>query len=210
MTDAAFWDRIAEKYAKSPIRDMAGYEYTLGRTQSYLESGDAVLELGCGTGSTALRLAGAAGHILAADISDAMLEVGRRNAAAQGVDNIAFLHGDAFAPELAGQSFDVVMVFNMLHLLRDPDAVLARCHGLVKPGGLLISKTPCLGDLGLFKRAMFRVVIPAMQLVGRAPFVSFLTGSALEERVAAAGFEIIERVTLPGDLARPYLVARRA
>ena len=53
-----FWDGIAEKYAKRPISDMAAYEYTLGRTRSYLKPEDQVLELGCGTGSTALLLAG--------------------------------------------------------------------------------------------------------------------------------------------------------
>ena len=51
MTDAAtFWDKIAPKYAKDPINDVASYEYTLGRTLSYLTEDDSVLELGCGTG----------------------------------------------------------------------------------------------------------------------------------------------------------------
>jgi ubiquinone/menaquinone biosynthesis C-methylase UbiE len=209
MIETEFWDGIAEKYAKSPIKDTAAYEYTFERTQSYLGAEDAVLELGCGTGSTALRLAGSAGRIVASDISDGMLEVGRRNAAAQGVENVEFLQGDVFAPALDGQLFDVVMVFNTLHLVRDLDAVLARCHGLLKPGGLLISKTPCLGDVGLLKRAMFRAVIPVLQLFRRAPFVSLLTSARLETGLSGVGFDIVERVTLPSDPSRPYIVARR-
>ena len=54
-----FWDGAAENYAKSPIRDVEAYNYTLERTRTYLSPTDKVLEVGCGTGSTALLLAGA-------------------------------------------------------------------------------------------------------------------------------------------------------
>jgi ubiquinone/menaquinone biosynthesis C-methylase UbiE len=54
---ARFWDRIARKYAADPIADMAGYEATLQRVQGLLSTEQDVLEIGCGTGTTALRLA---------------------------------------------------------------------------------------------------------------------------------------------------------
>lgn len=209
MAEADFWDGIAEKYAKDPIKDMEAYKYTLERTRSYLGTEDEVLELGCGTGATALQLADAAGRIVATDISEGMLAVGRRNVGAQGVSNVEFLQTDAFGPALKGQRFDVVMIFNALHLVRDADAVLARCHGLLKPGGLLISKTPCLGDEPVIRRLMFRMVIPIMQLLGRAPYVTYLTAAQLEAMTCAVGFDVIERVILPSDSARPFLVARR-
>ena len=53
---AKFWDKAAAKYAKSPIEDIEAYNYTIGRTRSYLSPTDRVLEVGCGTGSTALLL----------------------------------------------------------------------------------------------------------------------------------------------------------
>jgi hypothetical protein len=44
MTDTAkFWNKVAPKYAKDPISDMAAYEYTLGRTKSYLHEDAGVL-----------------------------------------------------------------------------------------------------------------------------------------------------------------------
>ncbi len=55
---ARFWDRIAVKYAADPIADPAGYETTLRRVQDLLTTDQDVLEIGCGTGTTALRLAG--------------------------------------------------------------------------------------------------------------------------------------------------------
>lgn len=55
--EARFWDRIARKYASDPIKDTAGYERTLARTRELLTHTDTVLEIGCGTGTTALKLA---------------------------------------------------------------------------------------------------------------------------------------------------------
>ena len=52
-SQARFWDRIAPKYAADPIADLAGYEATLQRVQGLLSTQHDVLEIGCGTGSTA-------------------------------------------------------------------------------------------------------------------------------------------------------------
>ncbi|MEM1100624.1 MAG: hypothetical protein AAGH73_03730, partial [Pseudomonadota bacterium] len=54
---AEFWNRIAARYARDPISDMAGYKATLERTKHYLTPIAHVLELGAGTSSTALELA---------------------------------------------------------------------------------------------------------------------------------------------------------
>ena len=85
--------------------------------------------------------------------------------------------------------------------------MLANVHRLLKPGGLFISKTPCLADAN----PMFRLVVPAMQFVGRAPHVAFFSADELEREIVASGFEIIEKAR-HGSRAkdpRPFLVARR-
>ena len=74
-SDARFWDRSSRKYAKSSIADLNGYERTLERTRAYLQPGDSVLELGCGTGTTALRLADGVQSYLATDISGGMIAI---------------------------------------------------------------------------------------------------------------------------------------
>ena len=57
IDDAGFWDRYARKYAAHAIKDMAGYQRTVERTRHYLKKTDRVIEIGCGTGTTALTLA---------------------------------------------------------------------------------------------------------------------------------------------------------
>ena len=208
MTDAAFWDRIAEKYARAPIGNVDAYEATLERVRSYLHPGDEVLEIGCGTGTTALKLAPFAGRILATDVSTAMVEIGRDKTSAQGVDNVGF--AVAAVDALPEGSFDVVTGFNLLHLLRDLDGALAQIFMRVKPGGLFISKTVCLSGPGmpLAMRALL-LGLPLMQLVGRAPFVHKFAIARLEAAITGAGFDIIETGNYPDRPARRLIVARK-
>lgn len=203
--NAAFWDRIAPKYAADPIKDMAAYEYTLGRTRSHLTGRERGLELGCGTGTTALLLAPGLRHLTATDISPAMIAIARAKAEAAGVTNLDFAVADAETARPPGVPFDVVMAFNLLHLTADPRAALSHIHRLVRPGGLFISKTACLS--GPFR--LMAVPVTVMRMFGRAPEVRFFSPRWLERAVAEAGFEIIESGDFPKRPARRYIVARR-
>jgi len=205
--NALFWDRLAQKYAAQPIRDAAAYELTLERVASYLKPTDRVLELGCGTGSTALKLAPHAGSILATDFSEGMIAQAE---AKMGVDNVRFLQADTFSPALKDGSFEVVAGFNLFHLVERVDDALARVHQLLAPGGLFISKTPCIGERSLgLKFGLLKRLIPVMQLVGKAPFVRFETIESLEARIMRAGFEIIETGNYPLRPPSRFIVARR-
>lgn len=205
-----FWDKAAEKYAKSPISDPAAYEYTLERTRSYLSPDSTALELGCGTGSTALLLADSAAHILATDYSEGMLAIARRKATAQGIDNVTFRR--LAAGEGAGDGpFDVVMAFNLLHLIEDLDGTLAQIAEHTKPGGMFISKSAVKSGSGFsLKFTAMMAVLPIMQAFGKAPFVRIMPAQELEAAIVAAGFTIVETGNHPkGPPAGRYIVARR-
>lgn len=205
--DARFWDRAARKYAVSKISDMAGYERTLERTRHYLKDGDTVLEFGCGTGTTALRLAPAVGRIVATDISAEMIAIAGAKAAAEGCATIEFKVATPSEMLDADETFDAALGFNVLHLVKEREAALKSIHRLLKPGGLFISKTPCLAEMN----PLIRIAVPLMQLVGKAPHVGFFGAEELEREIAAAGFEIDarERHASRGRDVRPFLVARK-
>lgn len=204
--DPKFWDQIARKYAAGPVEDMPAYEKTLERTRSYLGPEHKVLEFACGTGSTALALAPHAGHYLATDISGEMIAIAREKAAG-GPANLELSAGTLDDPRLEEGMFDMVIGFNALHMLEDVPAALARIHSLLKPGGVFISKTPCLKD-GPF---IYKLVIPVMQAVGKAPYVTFLSAIGIEQALESAGFDVLERDWhgSKGRDIRPFLVARR-
>jgi ubiquinone/menaquinone biosynthesis C-methylase UbiE len=207
--DARFWDRIARKYAADPIKDMDGYARTIDRTRHYLRATDTVLELGCGTGTTALKLAVYVSRIVATDLSNEMIAIAREKAAAQ-----ACCHNAEFAvatPERApwpDGSFDAVLAFNLWHLVAERPSALAHVHRVLKPGGLFVSKTPCLAEMN----PLIRLAVPVMQFIGKAPYVAVFSATALEREIEAAGFAIIERARHGSGRkdARIFIVARKA
>lgn len=201
----AFWDRIAPKYAADPIKDETAYEYTLGRTLSYLSTGDRVLELGCGTASTAIRIAPHVAHLTATDYSAAMVEIGQAKVAAAGLGNLLVAKADPEEGALPEGPFDAVLAFNLLHLLDNPESSIGRIHSLVPPGGMFISKTACLQGPW---RAM-ALPVAVMRLFGKAPGVSFFSTRWLEAAVVRQGFEIVESGDFPLMPPRRYIVARR-
>jgi ubiquinone/menaquinone biosynthesis C-methylase UbiE len=205
--DTRFWDRAARKYAASKISDMAGYERTLERTRRYLKDSDTVFEFGCGTGTTALKLAPAVECMVATDISAEMIAIAREKAAAESCANVEFKVATPGAMSCAEATFDVALGFNILHLVKEREAALKGVHRLLKPGGLFISKTPCLAEMN----PLIRIAVPLMQLVGKAPYVGFFDRTGLEREIAAAGFDIIahERHASRGRDVRPFLVARK-
>ena len=183
---ACFWDRIADRYAKSPVADQDAYERKLATTQRYLRADMAVLEFGCGTGTTALHHAPFVKHIRAIDVSARMIEIARSKAEANGVANVAFERADIVGLQAADESYDVVMGHSILHLLDDRAAVIDKVHRMLKPGGLFVTSTACLGGM----MPWLRVILPIGRVFGLLPKVAFFTPAELAGEFEAAGFRI--------------------
>ena len=203
--DEKFWDKIAEKYSKQPVADEAAYQKKLKVTQGYFQSDMEVLEIGCGTGSTAIVHASYVHHIRAIDISPNMIEIAKRKAKAEEIDNITFEVSSIDRLKVADKSMDMVMAHSILHLLEDKDAAIASVFDILKPGGLFVSSTVCLNDAMWF----LKPIIPIMCLFGKAPqLVRFFTAKQLVKSIADIGFEI-DYQWQPGRSAALFIVAKK-
>ena len=208
MVDSkTFWDKMAPKYAESQMRSVDDYEHTLARTLSYLTPQMRVLEMGCGTGTTALRLAPHVKAFVGTDQSSEMIRIARDKAADEH-SNLEFrVLGAAESAQLE-EGFDVVMGFNLFHLVPDADAVLADIFKILKPGGLMISKTPCLMDKAFgWKRFLVAGMLPILKRIGKAPDVGLWRIADVDRRIADAGFETLEAGNFPA-ISR-YVVSRK-
>jgi len=208
-SSARFWDRMADRYSRSPIADEASYQKRLQMTRSHLRPGMKVLEFGCGTGSTALAHAPLVDRITAIDISRRMIEIAQGKAATAGVENVGFSAStldDFAAPD---ESFDVVLGLNILHLLSDRADAIARVHALLKTDGVFISSTPCLADT----MSIFKLIAPLGRLLGLLPMLRVFTTQDLANSIAAGGFRIEEQWSPAGGKARSlkaiFIVARK-
>lgn len=195
-----FWNRIAGRYAARPLKDVAAYDAMIGNVASRLKPGDHVLELGCGTGGTAIRLAPHVSHWTAADFSAEMIKIAQGKPAGT---NLTFKIADA-QNAYDGGPFDVICAFNVLHLVENQPATLAQIFTNLKPGGLLVSKTWCFADLKFTFRLLFR----ALQSVGLFPAVKQYSVIELRQSILDAGFEIRDERVFGRYWQNPYLIAR--
>ena len=132
-----FWDKNAGRYDRFMRKDRAAYDemYELIRP---IVRHKTVLELATGTGLIAKHIVNAAAHIEATDASAEMIaEAKRDNRSAK----VYFSVQDMFCLPYAGESFDVVIVSNALHIVPQPEKALAEIRRVLKDGGVLIAPT---------------------------------------------------------------------
>jgi ubiquinone/menaquinone biosynthesis C-methylase UbiE len=113
-----------------------------------LAPGDGVLDVACGPGNFSrgfARSVGETGLVVGIDASRPMLERAVRDAPAAGVDNLAFVHGDAVRLPFRDQSFDAVCCFAAFHLFDDPFRALDHMCRVLTPGGRIALFTTCRG-----------------------------------------------------------------
>jgi SAM-dependent methyltransferase len=140
MTEG-FWDAQAAAFDDEPdhgLRDpgvRAAWAELLRRLLPPPPA--AVADLGCGTGSLSVLLAGAGYAVEGLDFSARMVDAARAKARAAGVA-ARFRQGDAAAPPYAPGSAGVVLSRHVLWALPDPAAALARWVALLAPGGRLV------------------------------------------------------------------------
>lgn len=137
-----------------------------------------------------------------------MIEIAEEKHAVAPVPGLLFRTATAESIASPASSFDAVLGFNYLHLVRDPGDTLRRVHGLLVPGGLFISKTPCLADMNPLIRT---IMLPTMRVIGLAPYVSVFGAQSLSRMLETAGFDIVatESHATKGRDARPLIVARK-
>jgi SAM-dependent methyltransferase len=112
------------------------YRHLLGCVQ---ESGPRVLELGCGSGGTALALAERGLLVTGIDLSPARVDAARKEALRRGLgERTVFIEGDLNLMPLPASSFDCVVAHDALHHILELGLLLDRVRGALVPGGRLV------------------------------------------------------------------------
>lgn len=200
-----FWNAIARRYARMPVPDGASYDRKLEATRARLTPDSRVLEFGCGTGTTATRHAPHAAHVDAVDFAPEMLAIARSRAAGAGVENVSFHEATVEEFEAPPESYDMVMMHSLLHLLDDPAAAVAKAARLLRPGGWFVTSTTAIGEDGL---PLMRLVLLPASALGLLPRFTPFTGDALRGMIRGAGFEIVEDWK-PAPRRAVFIVARK-
>ncbi|MBO5513055.1 MAG: methyltransferase domain-containing protein [Mogibacterium sp.] len=205
MKNEEYWNKRAASYDDQVMGEYAdANEQTVLRSLAYCKDTDEMLEIACGTGVMTLGIANHVGHITAVDISSAMLC--RLREKAQGrCDNLTLIHSDIFDHKFDDKHFDVIAAYNVLLYMENIDEVLERIHSLLKPGGMFLSATDCVGGLDNADAEEKRKRVEN----GELSFVGFFTPEELAETIEKAGFTVLESENIHEGTPNQFIAARR-
>lgn len=133
--DTKVWDLFAPVYNIFMRTNRAAYEQMYTNIRAVIK-GKKVLEIACGTGLISKNVADIAATYIATDFSENMLRTARKGYVPE---NLTFEREDATFLSFDDDSFDVVIIANALHIIPQPERVLAEIDRVLKPNGILIA-----------------------------------------------------------------------
>jgi 2-polyprenyl-3-methyl-5-hydroxy-6-metoxy-1,4-benzoquinol methylase len=210
VTIEKMFDMSAKSYDKTEeVRFKSYFIKLLENTKKYLAGNEIVLDYGCATGAKALELAGHVKTIQGIDISSNMIEAAKRKAARRHIENVEFTRALIFDERYTSEPFDVIMAFNILHLLPDSQQAVRRIVDLLNPGGLFIANIPCLGEkMALRDKIVFSLVLLLMK-IRLFPSIRLFTFSDAENVMAHKRLHILEAEQSYHELSNYFVVAKK-
>ncbi len=186
------------RYLENIPREVIEKDYGCGDPSKYLKPGETVLDLGSGTGKIcfiASQVVGPEGRVIGVDMTDAMLEVARRNAplvaARVGHDNVEFRKGriqdlaldlEILDAELKNRPIQDAASFLAADELADD---LREKHPIVESDSIDVAASNCvlnLVDSGQ-KRRLFEEIIRVLKLGGRAVISDIVSDEEVPEEM---------------------------
>jgi 2-polyprenyl-3-methyl-5-hydroxy-6-metoxy-1,4-benzoquinol methylase len=209
MKSESMWDKLAKNWDTPGVSLGENDLRIIERAKKYLDASNVVLDYGCATGSIAIEMASMAKEVRGIDISSNMIEIARRKADERGVKNITFTKAMIFDESLKKESFDLILALSVLHLLENPTQAMGRINQLLKPGGVFISATPCLGEKA-FVSILMNIPIFLLSKIRILSPINFFSASNLAESITNVSFQIIENENLSiHPLTECFIVARK-
>lgn len=149
-----------------------------------LTGAERVLDVGCGTGHTALNFAPHVAQVIAVDFTEGMLAQGRLLASERNLANIEFRQGDAEKLNFADGEFDVVVSRYSAHHWPHPQNALREFRRVLRPGGQFI-----LSDVVSFDDFTADTFVQALELLRDPSHVRDHTTTQWLSMLAAANFQ---------------------
>ncbi len=200
-----FWDSVSKRFGNpNQTSNSPALLSVKQHSDKYFTSTNTVLDFGCGAGDITLEIARKTLKVYGIDYSQGMIDAAIQKSKEKNTKNVDFLKTDLFDISFQNNSFDVVTAFNVLHYLTDKKRNYNRIYELLKPQGLFLSSTACLGE----RYSLVRFLMSILTNIGIVPKMIFYKTSELESEIEKAGFSIIETFNIT-KLPERFIVAKK-
>lgn len=200
-----FWNNIA-KFSKNKNLDTENLlsEKINGNLKKYFKSDKLVLDFACGTGDLTLQMAKRCDRIYAVDTAEEMLNIVRKKSREHMINNIECFNTKNLLETFSEVKFDVITAFNVLHYFKEVNLVFSQIHKLLKPNGIFISSTACLGEKRTYLSFILRLLIQ-LKLV---PEMRYYKKDELKNELMKAGFIILSD-EIYSNLSECLIIAKK-
>jgi 2-polyprenyl-3-methyl-5-hydroxy-6-metoxy-1,4-benzoquinol methylase len=199
-----FWDWRARRYDRNVPKD-ATHARTAARLAKHLRPGDAVLDFACGTGVMSHEIAARVGTVHGIDLSAGMIGLAQQRRRERRATNVRFARASIFDARLRTSAYDVVLALNILHLVEDAPAFVQRATALLRPGGLIVSVTPCLAEANV----VLRTLVPLISKVGVLSVLTPFSASEAADLLHGGPLRVLESEILEGTIPSCFVVGRK-
>lgn len=203
------WEKIASNYDKQSSKFEQAYKLSIEKSKKVLKNTDKVLEIACGTGIISLAIAEQVNSVIGVDISPKMITIAKEKAAKLSINNVDFKTADGYSLKYEDNTFDAVLLFNSLHIVKEPSVLLAEIYRLLKPNGYLITATDCYSESVPFLKKIYTLVPKIMNRFGVINYLSCFSKKDIISLLMQNKYEIIEDDILHNAPLNYYVLGQK-
>lgn len=209
IKERSLWEKIAGNYDKQSSKFESAYRLSIEKSKKVLKNSHNVLEMACGTGIIALGVADQVNSVIGVDISPKMINIATEKAVKLSIKNVNFQIADGYSLQYSDNTFEAILLFNSLHIVQEPNALLAEAYRLLKPNGYLITATDCYSETVPFSKKIYTLVPKLMSQLRIINYLSCFRKKDIISLLNENKYEIIEDDILQDVPVNYYVLAQK-
>ncbi|MCX7708388.1 MAG: class I SAM-dependent methyltransferase [Clostridia bacterium] len=198
-----YWNTLAANYDKQKSRSQKAYVSILELMAEEVSGDMRILDIGTGTGDIALGLSKHVKSIDAIDYSPEMIKLAKEKAREKEVMNISFQTGDCYQLPFEDETFDRVIMSNLIHIIEHPDQAIEEAKRVLKESGLLILPTY------LHKQNVKSVLVSRILQLKGHPVVTRFNETELLKYIGDRGLRVQKGVLIKNMMPLLFVTAMK-
>lgn len=203
-TSIKFWNKQAKGFNSETQPEM---DSLIQQSKPYLSHDFDVLDFACGTGYSTMHVAPLVKTIHGIDYSDEMIRYAKEKQVNTEVANIVFSEGtiDSLIKAYPNKQYDVILAYNVLHLLPNTEESIHQMFRLLKPSGVLITNTVCLNE----KKNLAAYLVKGISKLGIFPDLNSYSIKGLEQMLVQAGIDTLQKKSTNSGVTNLFMISKK-